>query len=429
MSWARAAVACVLAAACASEPPASPVVVAAAGASDTAAAPGPAVDAPPYGPDVASLKLKRSIVVRFAPDVDAKAVGTVAADTRVGWTRAAAGPGCDRWIEIQPRGWICDQYLEPSREPPAGVELPRLQEGEIVPGVYGKVVGTGVTVRKVADLVVGGRSYWKTLDGQKLPASRIRQHEPSRFSGAWIDSLRVPFAWAQSRSKLGDAVRVRSAPDAKAAVVEELAPRTLVPIEDLGPEWTRVAEGRFIATADLHVARASEPPPDVRGEGERWLDVDLDEQVVVAHEGHRPVFATLVSTGNKKWPTPSGIYRIWLKFSETTMNGQMGDEQPYSVATVPWTMFFAKDLAFHTAYWHDRFGEARSHGCVNVSPIDARTLYEWASPDVPAGWTMSHGLFERPGSLVKIHATAAPAVEYRGYAKRVHDDLASAAVP
>jgi lipoprotein-anchoring transpeptidase ErfK/SrfK len=159
---------------------------------------------------------------------------------------------------------------------------------------------------------------------------------------------------------------------------------------------------------------------------ERWLDVDLDEQVVVAHEGRRPVFATLASTGNKKWPTASGIYRIWLKFSETTMEGQMGDEQPYSVATVPWTMFFAKDLAFHTAYWHDRFGVPVSHGCVNLSPLDARALYEWASPDVPLGWTMSHGIFERPGSLVKIHSVAAPATEYRGYAKRVREEVASA---
>jgi hypothetical protein len=99
----------------------------------------------------------------------------------------------------------------------------------------------------------------------------------------------------------------------------------------------------------------------------------------------------------------------------------MGDEQPYSVATVPWTMFFAKDLGFHTAYWHDKFGEGRSHGCVNLSPIDARVLYEWAPPDVPLGWSMSHGLFERPGALVKIHGKETPSLEYKGYAKRVYE--------
>ena len=40
------------------------------------------------------------------------------------------------------------------------------------------------------------------------------------------------------------------------------------------------------------------PPPEVdAGAGERWIDVDLETQTLVAYEGLRPVFATLVSTG------------------------------------------------------------------------------------------------------------------------------------
>src|SRR5262249_23583905 len=112
--------------------------------------------------------------------------------------------------------------------------------------------------------------------------------------------------------------------------------------------------------------RAVQRPADRPPPGGKWIDVDLDEQVATAYEGATPVYATMVSTGNPKWPTAPGVYRIRLKLDETDMNGQMGDEQPYSVATVPWTMFFARDLGFHTAYWHDRFGEARSHGCIHV---------------------------------------------------------------
>src|SRR5262249_15976885 len=74
---------------------------------------------------------------------------------------------------------------------------------------------------------------------------------------------------------------------------------------------------------------ADRPPP-----GGKWIDVDLDEQVATAYEGATPVYATMVSTGNPKWPTAPGVYRIRLKLDETDMNGQMGDEQPYSVATV-----------------------------------------------------------------------------------------------
>jgi hypothetical protein len=36
------------------------------------------------------------------------------------------------------------------------------------------------------------------------------------------------------------------------------------------------------------------------------------------------------------------------------------------------------DLGFHGAYWHDDFGSPVSHGCINLSPADARWLYEWA---------------------------------------------------
>jgi hypothetical protein len=58
---------------------------------------------------------------------------------------------------------------------------------------------------------------------------------------------------------------------------------------------------------------------------------------------------------------------------------------------------------------------------VNLAPIDARWLWEWAVPDVPPGWSTANGIVERPGSLVQIHSAAAPAPEYRGYAKIVHE--------
>src|SRR5215470_210363 len=167
---------------------------------------------PPYGPEVTSLRLRRSIVVRFEPRADAKQIGTVEEGTRVGWKRAAAGPGCPRWIEIEPRGWICDKYLEPTTKPPAGEARPKLAPGEIVPGVYGKVVGSGaiatkgktrrklagaVTVRKIADVVVGGRKFWKISTGELVPAGQIAVDTPSSFAGVKVDAL--PLAWAQSR--------------------------------------------------------------------------------------------------------------------------------------------------------------------------------------------------------------------------------------
>ena len=43
-------------------------------------------------------------------------------------------------------------------------------------------------------------------------------------------------------------------------------------------------------------------------------------------------------------------------------------------------------FALHAAYWHDRFGEPKSGGCVNLSVRDAKWLFSWTEPQVPATW-------------------------------------------
>ncbi|HLU65357.1 MAG TPA: hypothetical protein VKZ63_03750, partial [Kofleriaceae bacterium] len=125
-----------------------PAPAADAGRASDGGAPAAAIDAaladlpglPPYPPHVRSLRLRRSISVRAEPAAEAERLGTVARDTRVGVRSARAAPGCDgRWIEIEPRGWVCEEHLEPSTREPDGVELPRLARGELVPGVYGKL--------------------------------------------------------------------------------------------------------------------------------------------------------------------------------------------------------------------------------------------------------------------------------------------------
>ncbi len=69
-----------------------------------------------------------------------------------------------------------------------------------------------------------------------------------------------------------------------------------------------------------------------------------------------------------------------------TMRRGSGD---YELRDVPWIQYFAAGYALHGAYWHDVFGTPRSHGCVNLSPIDARIVFNFTQPAVPEGW---HGL-------------------------------------
>jgi lipoprotein-anchoring transpeptidase ErfK/SrfK len=54
-------------------------------------------------------------------------------------------------------------------------------------------------------------------------------------------------------------------------------------------------------------------------------------------------------------------------------------EQYYDLPGVPWNLYFTQEGgAIHGAYWHDKFGEEWSHGCVNLPLDSARTLYQWA---------------------------------------------------
>ncbi|MBZ4415099.1 L,D-transpeptidase family protein [Myxococcus sp. RHSTA-1-4] len=389
----------------------------------------------PYAPDAGSLRVKRSIAVRQEPRRDAPPLGTVAQDMRVRWKGETAmrGPDCDAWVEIEPRGWVCERYLEPNFREPRVRDLPKLREGELTPGTYARVVGKrvraypslalarkrkkgvllkgSVTVQLRGQVRVGRRTFWRTTDGQYLEARVLREYRPSPFEGVGAEMLAelpAPFAWAQSRTRPDALVEVRGAPDAEAARETVLPPRTLVAVRELSVDgrWVLIAENHWVARDDLHVAWFRPAPPEV-GPGERWLDVDLEAQVLVAYEGERPVYATLISSGKPGTDTPEGLFRIWVKFAEADMTGNgtvRGDT--YRVATVPWTMFFQDDYALHTAYWHDRFGEPMSHGCINLAPRDARALYSWAEPEVPTGWSMVHATPDAPGSWVRIRGKA-----------------------
>jgi len=73
------------------------------------------------------------------------------------------------------------------------------------------------------------------------------------------------------------------------------------------------------------------------------------------------------------------------EYGVTRRRGSLG----FELRDVPWIQYFAAGYALHGAYWHDVFGVPRSHGCVNLSPIDARYVFFWTDPPLPEGW---HGL-------------------------------------
>jgi lipoprotein-anchoring transpeptidase ErfK/SrfK len=161
---------------------------------------------------------------------------------------------------------------------------------------------------------------------------------------------------------------------------------------------------------DIDVAVVSLPKvPEGIVNGERWVDVDLGSQALVAFEGDKPVYATIVSTGRrnadpeKDHRTVEGSFRIREKHVSTTMDDDGAADGTYRIEDVPWVMYFEKSFALHGAFWHSSFGRERSHGCVNLTPHDARHIFGWAGPSLPDGWHGVRATKENPGTLIVVH--------------------------
>lgn len=120
------------------------------------------------------------------------------------------------------------------------------------------------------------------------------------------------------------------------------------------------------------------PSPPPAPTGGRWIDVNLSTQRLVAYAGNAPVRSTLVSTGLPSTPTPTGRYRIYVKYVSTTMSGP-----GYYLPNVPYTMYFYRGYGLHGTYWHSNFGRRMSHGCINLPTSEAQWLYSWASVGTP----------------------------------------------
>ena len=166
--------------------------------------------------------------------------------------------------------------------------------------------------------------------------------------------------------------------------------------------------GEWLPLNGLRMAEPREDPAGFAREGRKWIDVSIRQQLLVAYEGTRPVFATLVSTGRgglgdpkPTHSTPRGTFMIHAKHLTATMGGDEASDERYDLRDVPYVQYFNEGFALHGVFWHDEFGKVRSHGCINLPPAAAAWLFEWTDPAVPEGW---HGAINlKAGTLVYVH--------------------------
>ena len=125
------------------------------------------------------------------------------------------------------------------------------------------------------------------------------------------------------------------------------------------------------------------------------------------------VNATVVSSGRNEHETVTGSFHIREKHIASTMDGDadIAADGPYSIEDVPYIQYFNGGYALHGAFWHAEFGHVKSHGCVNLSPWDAKALFGWTEPQIPTGWHGAHATPEQPGTIVVTHDEAKPIYE------------------
>ncbi len=171
--------------------------------------------------------------------------------------------------------------------------------------------------------------------------------------------------------------------------------------------YAEAKDGSWLRQEDIRTIEPMTRAPVWAKEGKKWIDVSILEQALVAYEGEKPRYVTLVSTGadglgdpKKTHSTVQGVFLIHTKHVTVTMDGdETGDE--FDLRDVPFVQYFTDGYALHAAYWHDDFGVPRSHGCVNLAPVDAAWLFGFTTPEVPDAWHAALSL--KHGTVVFTH--------------------------
>jgi hypothetical protein len=296
------------------------------------------------------------------------------------------------------------------RGKPLGVKLADLESES--DGTIAKRMVKGFFVAVDKTFGWNNRQWHKTTSGLVAPADRMYIAKPPTSQGmdlpAGVDQAGFVTASKASKYEFDDEkkkVKVLG-PVARFTAVgltgETHSHKTVIYRKTTEGWWMKGIDGTFTEPG---------PRPDGVGEGDKWIDVNLTRKTLVLMEGERPVYAALISPGKrskvkaKDHSTVQGTFHIREKHITTTMDGDgaASEDLPYSIEDVPYVAYFEGSYAVHAAFWHSNFGREMSHGCVNLSPLDAKRVFFWAGPTLPRGW---HGVWataDNPGTTVVVH--------------------------
>ncbi len=296
-----------------------------------------------------------TIEIKNRPDPESPTLGLLYEDYVVPWLREVSGKNPyyvfnnQRWVEI-PDGYVYAPYLQPVRNL-ANTPVSALPTGSLGSGMWAEVTVPYVDIRLENDPT-----------GNSWVGSRIEQGQPLRVYYSqlfWVDRIR----------------------DTEAGVVEyHVNPNYYGGLDQF---WVDARAMRPILQDEIKPIH-----PDAQS---KRIQVNVSRQTLSCFEDTEEVYFCRTATGAKydmygnivdHWATPVGTHQITRKFMSLQMSGGTTGA-PYDLPGIGWTVIFATGgVAIHSTFWHHNFGDPMSHGCVNVSPEDAKWIFLWTLPSV-----------------------------------------------
>jgi hypothetical protein len=401
----------------------------------------PKVPEPPRdGPKLGSIADVTPVYDR--PESGAKQIGYLHAGGEIAraakpYSRKDCSGG---WYPVRPRGFVCvgpTATLDLSHPTLAAMSLaPKLDQ--TLPYVYARVLKDTPlydrdpklkdTVREIGKLpnksglaIVGSweakdpggqlRRLAMTTNGHFVRAADLEPAQSSSFHGVELGAKQeLPIAFVVKRG----VHEWRLDKDGDAQKLGLLDYHALVPLtghfHTLGPNRYWTIEGdRFVRYRDVTVIRRRNVFPSFATGTAKWIDVSIVTGTLVAYEGKKAIFATLVSVGRDRLGDPKTSHSTAQgEFQITGKHVTGAGLNPKSLADnveifdAPWVMELSSGQMMLGAYWHDRFGIEHGPGNLELSPADAARIWHWATPDLPEGW---YGVTQPPpdGEATIVH--------------------------
>jgi lipoprotein-anchoring transpeptidase ErfK/SrfK len=297
-----------------------------------------------------------SMEIKARPNPDSQTITTIYEDTIVPWVKEVTGEAPSyifnnqRWVETD-QGYAYAPLLQPVRNLP-NQPVKTLRETSIGPGLW-----VEVTVPYVDVILPNEPSSNSWVEAKIEDGLPVRLYYGQVF---WID-------------------KIRTTPEGE--VQYRVNPNYYGGVDML---WAAAEAFRPLTEADI-----SPITPDVT---DKRVSIDVTHQTLSCYEGKSEVYFCRVSTGAKfdmfgnivdNWATPLGDHVVTRKYISLQMSGGTTGAG-YDLPGIGWSSIFATGgVAIHSTFWHNNFGDTMSHGCVNVTPEDAKWVFRWVLPVVP----------------------------------------------